>query len=63
MKSSNCAIFSGVVDILIAGQPAVDRLTQQGEHAVLGVLSGARVVQASRSVACQCEGDIEFAVG
>ena len=35
----------GVVDILVAGQPAVDRLAQQGAQAVLGVLSGAGVVQ------------------
>jgi hypothetical protein len=30
---------------------------------VLGVLSGARVVQAGGGVACQCEGVIELAVG
>ena len=36
----------GVVDILIAGQPAVDRLTEQGEQAVLRVLSDASIVQA-----------------
>src|SRR6516162_2019333 len=53
----------GVVDILIAGQAAVDRLAQQSCQAVLGVLSGARVVQAGRSVSGQCEGVIEFAVG
>jgi hypothetical protein len=34
----------GIVDIFIAGQAAVEGLPQQGEQAVLGVLSGARVV-------------------
>ena len=38
----------GVVDILVAGQPAVDRLAEEGEQAVLRVLSGAAVVQAGR---------------
>src|SRR5262249_59323232 len=53
----------GVVDIFIACQAAVDRLTQHGEQAVLGVLSGAGLVQAGRGRAGQSEGVIEFAVG
>jgi hypothetical protein len=53
----------GVVDILVSGQAAVDRLTQQRCQGVLSVLSGARVVQADGCVAGQCEGVIEFAVG
>src|SRR5579871_5142919 len=28
----------GIVDILVAGQAAINRLTQQGSHSVLGVL-------------------------
>ena len=53
----------GVVDILVAGQSAVDRLAQEGEQAVLGVLSGAGVVQAGRRRRGQAEGVVEFAVG
>ena len=53
----------GVVDILVAGQPAVDRLAEEGEQAVLRVLSGAGVVQAGRRCAGQSEGVVEFAVG
>ncbi len=38
----------GVVDILVPSQPAVDRLAEEGEQAVLRVLSGPAVVQAGR---------------
>ena len=53
----------GVVDIFIACQTAVDRLTQQGRQGVLGVLPGAGVVQASHRRAGQSEGVVEFPIG
>src|SRR5262249_34377964 len=53
----------GVVDILVAGQPAVDRLAEEGEQAVPGVLAGAGVVQDGRRRCGQAEGIVEFAVG
>jgi hypothetical protein len=53
----------GVLDVFIACQPAVDRLPQQGEQAVLGVLPGAGVVHAARCGAGQAEGVVEFPVG
>src|SRR5262249_3713295 len=53
----------GVVDVFVAGQPAVDRLAEQGQQAVLRVLSGARVVQASRGPTGALGGNVELAVG
>jgi hypothetical protein len=50
----------GIIDILVAGQPTVERLAQESQEAVLGVLPSARVVQAGRRGAGQCEGVIEF---
>ncbi len=35
----------GVIHIFVAGQPTVDRLTQQRRHAVLNVAAGAEVEQ------------------
>ena len=54
---------SASLDVLVAGQPAVDRLAEEGEQAVLGVLSGAGVVQAGRRCAGQPEGVVAFAAG
>jgi hypothetical protein len=53
----------GIVNVLIACQPAVDRLAKQGKEAVVGVLAGAGVVQAAGCGAGQSQGVIEFAVG
>lgn len=53
----------GVVDILVASQSAVEGLAEEGQQAVLGVLSGAGIVQAGPRRCGQEEGVIEFAVG
>src|SRR5262249_38753428 len=52
----------GIVDIFIAGQPAVERLAKESQEAVLGVLPRAGVKQAARGRAGQSEGVVEFAV-
>src|SRR5262249_54869412 len=52
-----------VVNIFVAGQAAVDRLPQQGEQAVLGVLAGPGILQIPRRRAGQLKGIIEFTVG
>src|SRR5262245_28859355 len=53
----------GVVDILVAGQPAVDRLAQQGSETVPGVLPRAGVVQAAGCRLGQSESVVKFPVG
>ena len=53
----------GVVDILVAGQSAVDRLPQQSRQGVLLVLSEAGVVQDGRGRTGQFEGVVEFTIG
>jgi hypothetical protein len=53
----------GIVDILVAGQLAVDRLAQQGRKSVLGVPPSPGILQAARRRAGQAEGVIEFPIG
>ena len=53
----------GVVEILVAGQAALGRLTQQRRQAVARVLSGALVLQLSGGRGGEVEGVVEFAVG
>src|SRR5262249_33429946 len=53
----------GVVNVFVAGQSAVDRLAEEGQQAVLGVLPRASVVQAGGRGTGQSEGIVEFAVG
>jgi hypothetical protein len=56
------AVAFGVVDILVASQPAVDRLAEKGKEPVLGILPGAGVVQAGRRGPGQSERVVEFPV-
>ena len=53
----------GVVDILVAGQSAVDRLPEERGEAVLRVLAGRVSCRTSRPVSVSCEAVVEFSVG
>jgi hypothetical protein len=53
----------GVIDILVARQATVEGLAGQSQQAVLGVLSGAGLVQAVGRGVAQSERIIEFPVG
>src|SRR5262249_31563657 len=53
----------GVVHVLVAGQPAIDRLAEEGPQAVLGVLPDAGVMQSTRRRVGQAQRVVEFAVG
>jgi hypothetical protein len=54
---------SGVADVFVASQATVDRLGEESQEAVLGVLSGAGVVQAAGRAAGKSHGVVEFPVG
>src|SRR5262249_41610135 len=53
----------GIIDILVARQATVEGLAEQSQQAVLGVLSGAGLVQAVGRGVGQSESIIEFPVG
>ena len=51
------------MDVFVAGQSAVDGLTEEDQQAVLSVRPRAGVVQAARSRAGKSEGAVEFTIG
>ena len=53
----------GVVDVLVAGEPAVDRLPQQAEQPVADVLPAPAFGEGRRGRRGQAEGVVQLAVG
>ena len=53
----------GVVDVLVAGEPAVDRLPQQAEQPVPDVLPAPALGEGRRGRRGQAEGVVQLAVG
>ena len=52
----------GVVDVLVAGQPGIDRLTQEPGEAVTTVSTGASIDERTRCQVRQPEGVVQFPV-
>jgi hypothetical protein len=53
----------GVVEVLVPGQAAEDRLPQQGGRGVLSIPAGSTALQLTGGGSGQIEGDVVFAVG
>jgi hypothetical protein len=53
----------GIVDVFVAGEPAVDRLAQQTKQPVANILSAPTLGKSQRGYRCQAEGVVQLAIG